>query len=187
MIWTIPNLVSVIRIAMVPLFLWVLLGRNDAAAAGWLLGAIGGTDWVDGYLARKLGQTSELGTFLDPLADRLAVAAAVIGGWISGDLPWGICLAIIVREAIVALGAGVLGIVKRAKLEVRYLGKVATFGLYTSIAWFFVGGGTDTVWLEAAAWIAVVPSLILYYIVAAQYMADAAVILRGDQAVSSDD
>jgi cardiolipin synthase len=187
MIWTIPNLISVIRIAMVPVFLWLLLGRDDAAAAGWLLGAIGGTDWVDGFLARKLGQVSELGKFLDPAADRLAVAAAVIGGWISGSLPWGICLAIIVREAIVALGAVVIGIVKRAKLEVRYLGKVATLGLYATIAWFFVGRGTDTAWLETAAWIGVIPSLVLYYVVAGQYMVDAAAIVRGDQAVSSGD
>ncbi len=172
---------------MVPVFLWLLLGRDDAAAAGWLLGAIGGTDWVDGYLARRLGQVSKLGTFLDPAADRLAVAAAVVGGWISGDLPWLVCLAIVVRESIVAVGALVVGLRSRTTLEVRYLGKVATLGLYASIAWFLVGRGTDTGWLEAAGWIGVVPSLLLYYVVAAQYIADAGAILGGGQTVSSGD
>jgi len=185
-IFTIPNVISFVRIGMVPLFLWLLLGRDDAAAAGWLLGAIGATDWVDGFLARRLDQVSELGEFLDPAADRLAVAAAVIGGWVSGDLPWGVCLAIIVREAIVAAGAVVLGLMRRAKLEVRYLGKVATLGLYAAIAWFFVARGTDTTWLEVSAWIAVVPSLVLYYVVAGQYVADARDLLRGTGAVSSD-
>jgi len=105
---------------------------------------------------------------------------------VSGDLPWAVCLAIIVREAIVAAGAVVLGLMRRAKLEVRYLGKVATLGLYAAIAWFFVARGTDTTWLEVSAWIAVVPSLVLYYVVAGQYVADARDLLRGTGAVSSD-
>lgn len=185
MIWTIPNLISIVRIAMVPLFLWLLLGQDDANAAGWLLGVIGGTDWIDGYLARRLGQVSELGKFLDPAADRLAVAAAVIGGWVSGYLPWGVCLAIIIREAVIVFGALVLGLIRRAKLDVRYLGKVATLGLYFAISWFFVARGTDTGWLEALAWLAVIPSLVLYYLVAGQYLLDMRNILRGGGAVSS--
>lgn len=181
---TLPNVVSVLRIGLVPLFLWLLFGRDDPAAAGWLLGAIGATDWVDGYLARRLGQVSELGKLLDPVADRLAVAAAVIGGWISGDLPWPVCLALVARESVVAAGALALAALRRAKLEVRYLGKVATFGLYASVAWFFVARGTDTAWLEAAAWAVVVPSLVLYYVVAGQYLGDMGRVLRGDPAVS---
>jgi cardiolipin synthase len=185
-IFTIPNIISVIRIALVPVFLWLLLGRDDANSAGWLLGFIGATDWVDGYLARKLGQVSELGKFLDPAADRLAVAAAVIGGWISGDLPWGVCLAIVVREVIVIVGALIVGLKARDKVEVRYIGKVATLGLYFAISWFFVGRGTDTLWLEAAGWIAVIPSLVLYYVVAGQYLTDMRRILSEDGTVSSD-
>ena len=144
MILTIPNVISIIRVGMVPVFVWLLIGRDDPTNAGWLLAAIGATDWIDGFLARKLGQVSELGKLLDPAADRLAVAAAVIGGWISGDLPWGISLAIIVREAVVALGAAIVAIASRAKIEVRYIGKLATLGLYFAIPFFLVGGGTDT-------------------------------------------
>jgi cardiolipin synthase len=187
MIFTIPNIISMIRIAMVPVFYWLLVGQDNGAAAGWLLGVIGATDWVDGYIARRFNQVSELGKFLDPAADRLAVAAAVIGGWISGFLPWGICLAIIIREAVIILGAIVLGLTRKAKLEVRYLGKVATLGLYFSISWFLVGRGSDTGWLEALGWIGSIPSLVLYYVVAGQYIGDMVRVLRGDPAVSSDE
>ena len=185
MILTIPNVISIIRVGMVPVFVWLLIGRDDPTNAGWLLAAIGATDWIDGFLARKLGQISELGKLLDPAADRLAVAAAVIGGWISGDLPWGISLAIIVREAVVALGAAIVAIASRAKIEVRYIGKLATLGLYFAIPFFLVGGGTDTAWLEWGAWAIVFPSLALYYFVAFQYVGDTRRALRGDGTVSS--
>ena len=72
-ILTVPNLVTVIRLACVPLFCWLLFERNDRTAAAWLLAVLGATDWVDGYLARRLHQVSELGKVLDPTADRIVV------------------------------------------------------------------------------------------------------------------
>ena len=75
---TIPNAISVVRLLLIPLFVW-LVTIEEIGWAGVLLGVIGGTDWIDGYLARKLDQVSEVGKFLDPLADRIAVAVAVIG------------------------------------------------------------------------------------------------------------
>ena len=90
---TIPNLISLVRLALVPVFLWLVFAKNNVVGAGWLLGLIGSTDWIDGYLARRLGQVSKVGEFLDPLADRLAVAAAVVAGLMEGILPawfaWG--------------------------------------------------------------------------------------------------
>src|SRR3990170_1996419 len=85
---TVPNLFPLARLLCLPLFLYLLFGRDNRAGAAWLLGGLGATDWVDGYLARRFGQVSELGKMLDPTADRLAVAAAVIAGWVSGALPW---------------------------------------------------------------------------------------------------
>ncbi len=187
MICTIPNIISSIRIGIVPVFVWLLLGRDDPTNAGWLLVGIGATDWIDGFLARRLDQTTELGKLLDPVADRLAVAAAVIGGWISGDLAWQISLTIIIREAVVGVGAVTIRIRTRSKVDVRYIGKVATAGIYLAIPLFLVGGGTDTTWLEWAAWITVIPSLILYYVVAFQYLDDMRGVLRARRAVFSDD
>ncbi len=172
-VWTIPNLISFIRLLLVPVFLWLLFPQDNPAAAGWLLGFIGATDWVDGYLARKLQQVSVVGEFLDPLADRLAVGAAVVGGLIAGVLPAIFAVPLIVREAAVGVGALVIGLRSKTKLTVRRLGKLATLMLYFAIAWFFVGEGTPFEPLVWAAWIVGVPGLILYYVVAIQYLDDA--------------
>lgn len=170
---TIPNLVSFIRLLMIPLFLWLLLAQDQPAAAGWLLLGIGGTDWVDGYLARRLNQVSEVGKFLDPLADRTAVATAVIAGWATGVLnPWFAGL-LVFREALIGLGALLLAWRTRSKLAVRYLGKLATFLLYGSIPAFYVAAGDflPDLW-GPVAWITGISGLVLYYWVGFQYTLD---------------
>jgi cardiolipin synthase len=187
MIFTIPNLVSFVRILMIPVFLWLLFGRDDPAAAGWLLGAIGATDWVDGYLARRLDQVSEVGKVLDPVADRGAVAAAVIGGWVSGALPWPIALAIVIRETVVTTGALLLAARVHDTVEVRRLGKAATMALYIAIPGFLIYDGTGHAFFGWVAWVFVIPGLILYYVVAGQYAADVRRMLARGPAVSSAD
>lgn len=186
MILTLPNLVSLARMCLVPLFLWLLFGRDDPAAAGLLIGILGATDWVDGFLARRLGQVSEVGKLLDPLADRLAVAAAVIGGWVSGVLPPWFAAALIAREALVATGALVIAVRVRSKLDVRRLGKVATFALYFAIPAFFVHAGGWSEFFLWFAWGAGVAGLVLYWWVAVQYGVDVRAALRaGAPGVSS--
>lgn len=184
-VFTLPNLVSAVRIGLVPYFLWLVFGPEEYVWAGILLGIIGGTDWVDGQLARRLGQVSELGKFLDPLADRLAIVAAVIGGWIAGILPWGFALALVVREAVIAVGALVVAFLAKAKLDVRWLGKAATLALYFSIAAFYVAAGTEHWMWDLFAWGFGLPGLVMYYVVGAQYLGDARRILAGEQGVSS--
>jgi cardiolipin synthase len=174
---TIPNLVSLARLLLVPLFLWLLLGADEVAAAGWLLGLIGSTDWVDGYLARRLGQVSEVGKMLDPVADRLAVVAAVIGGLIAGVLPGWFVWGLIAREAVVAALALYLGLRTGRRLEVRWLGKAATLVLYAAIACWFIGVGTPMPWLEQLAEIGALVGLVLYYVVMVSYVGDARAIV----------
>ena len=181
-ILTLPNVVSFIRLLMVPIFLWLLLGQDRIAAAGWLLGVIGSTDWVDGYLARRLDQVSELGKLLDPTADRLAVAAAVIGGLIAGVLPPWFAWALIVREALISIGAAYLWIRGGRKLDVRPLGKLATLLLYAAIAWLYIGIGTPFAPVEVAAWVVGIPGLILYYVVGFQYFSDARDLINAGSA-----
>jgi cardiolipin synthase (CMP-forming) len=174
---TIPNMVSVARLLLVPLLLWLLLGADEVAAAGWLLGVIGSTDWVDGYLARRLGQVSEVGKMLDPVADRLAVVAAVIGGLIAGVLPGWFVWGLIAREVVVAAVALYLGLKVGRRLEVRWLGKAATLVLYAAIACWFIGVGTPMPWLERLAQIGAAVGLVLYYAVMVSYLGDARALL----------
>lgn len=178
-VFTLPNIISFVRIALVPVFLWLLLGPDEIAAAGWLLGLIGATDWVDGYLARRLDQVSELGKLLDPVADRLAVAAALIGGLIADVLPAWFAIALLAREALVAIGALYLAARVQTKIPVRRIGKLATLLVYAAVAWYFVGEGADFDPLIWAAWIAGIPGLILYYVAAAQYVGDGRRALAG--------
>jgi cardiolipin synthase len=173
---TVPNLISLLRLALIPVFVWVLFGKDNPFAAGWLLGVIGSTDWIDGYLARRLDQVSEVGKFLDPLADRLAVVTAVVGGLITGDLPFWFAWALIVREGLIGTGAVIVAIKGHTKLDVRNMGKLATLLLYSAVAWFFVGSEWD--WARVLGWVAGVPGLILYYIVGFQYAGDAIAAIR---------
>lgn len=180
LVLTIPNLISVVRLGLVPVFLWLLLAQDDPFAAGWLFALIASTDWVDGYLARRLNQVSKVGEFLDPLADRVAVVAALVGGLISGYIPAGFAWAVVAREVLIGVGAIVVGLLGHTKLQVRPLGKLATFLVYSSLAWFLVG--TEWGWVRAAAWIAGVPGLILYYVVGIQYFSDALATIRRSRA-----
>jgi len=177
-IFTIPNLVSFTRVLLVPLFVWLVVARDDYTTGGILLGFIGATDWIDGYLARRLQQVSEVGKALDPLADRLAVAAAVIVGWATGVLPWPLAMLLVARESVVALGALILVMRTGERLAVRYLGKLATFGLYFAVPSFYVAEGTGASAWTVIAWVLVVPSIVLYYVVAGRYLLDIAAALR---------
>ncbi len=78
-ILTVPNVITLVRLACLPLYLWLLLGRDNNAAAAVLLAALGATDWVDGYVARHFNQVSELGKILDPVADRLLFFVGIGG------------------------------------------------------------------------------------------------------------
>ena len=84
---TIPNLISILRLAAVPVFVWLLMGQNRPLAAAALLGILGATDWVDGWVARRFDQVSELGKVLDPTADRIMFLVAVFTMMIDGSVP----------------------------------------------------------------------------------------------------
>lgn len=184
-ILTVPNAVSLLRVALIPLFLWLLFGPKAYTAAGLLLGGIGATDWVDGFLARRLNQVSELGKLLDPVADRLAITAAVIGGWVAGVIPWPIALALVARESLIAVGA-LIAARWGVTVRVRYLGKVATFALYSVVGSFYVYAGTGHSFFWWWGWVVGVPALILYYLVGVQYFFDAYRARRAGAPVSSE-
>ena len=170
-LWNVPNVVSLVRLALIPLFLWLVV-VDQFGWAGLLLGVIGATDWIDGFLARRLGQVTEVGKFLDPLADRIAVILAVIAGLVTGVLPAWFAWALIAREVLIGIGA-IYGWTRGVtRLDVRYLGKVATLMLYFAITFFYVGVGFEVELLEFAGHAVGIPGLAIYYWVAVQYVGD---------------
>ncbi|MDH3247883.1 MAG: CDP-alcohol phosphatidyltransferase family protein [Acidimicrobiia bacterium] len=170
---TIPNAVSFVRLLGIPYFWYVLLGLERYGLAALLIFLIASTDWIDGWLARRLDQVSELGKALDPLADRLMIGSAIIGGMIAGILPLAIAVALLVREFVVGGAAIYLGLVKREQIAVRTLGKTATFLLYGAIPSFYLVAADIAPWLFGPpAWIAGISGLVLYYRVAWDYLTD---------------
>jgi cardiolipin synthase len=170
-LFNVPNTISLIRLALIPVFVWLVV-IGSYGPAGILLGIIGATDWIDGYLARRLGQVTELGKFLDPLADRIAVAVAVIVGLISGVLPPWFAWALIAREVVIGIGAAYGWKNGVTRLDVRYMGKVATLLLYVAVSLFYMGEGFDLPIVTAAAIATGLPGLVLYYWVAFLYLGD---------------
>jgi len=170
-LFNVPNIISLLRLALIPVFVWLVV-KEDYGWAGVLLGIIGATDWIDGFLARKLNQVTELGKFLDPLADRIAVAVAVVAGLIAGVIPSWFAWALIIREVVIAIGAVYGWTHGVTKLDVRFLGKAATLMLYFAISGFYVGKGFDIDLITAFAYFIGIPGLAIYYWVAVQYFGD---------------
>src|SRR5439155_5276033 len=138
---TVPNLLSIVRLAGVPLFLWLLLGPR---ADGWalvVLVASGVTDWLDGKLARWLNQTSRLGTLLDPAADRLYTLATVIAFVVRGIVPWWVAAVLFGRDLLVAACIWLLRRAGFAPPEVTYVGKAATFALMYAFPFLLLAQG----------------------------------------------
>src|SRR5829696_1647782 len=99
-VWTLPNAVSALRLLGVPLFLWLVLGPEADVLALLLLMFSGFTDWLDGYLARRLNQASRLGEILDPVADRLYILAVVIGLAVREIIPWWVAVILPLRDVL---------------------------------------------------------------------------------------
>lgn len=170
---TVPNIISVARILAIPVFLWWMFSDRIASAAVLLL-VLGSTDWVDGYIARRFDQVTELGKALDPIADRLAIFAAGVGGLIAGVLPAWFFWPLVVREVILALLATYLQARHQVRITVRWLGKAATFLIYGAVPSFFLAAGDVAKGLfEPAAVIAGTVGLVLYWITLVQYLLDA--------------
>jgi len=179
-ILTIPNVISFARLLGVGLFWWALLAREDHILAAIIILITGWTDWVDGRLARRLNQVTRLGKALDPVADRLMIASAVIGGMVTSVIPLLIGWLLIVREALMSAVTLTLAAKGRGTLEVRYLGKVSTFVFYAAIPAFYLAEAGVLEGLTAPlARVTAVIGLALYWAVTLQYLVDARLRLAG--------
>jgi cardiolipin synthase len=139
---TIPNIISIIRLAGVPLFLWLVLVPE---ADGWALVVLalsGISDYADGYLARRLHQTSQLGAILDPVADRLYILSTVVGLAARGIIPWWLAVLLPARDAFLWCLVPFLRTRGYSSLPVHFLGKAATANLLYAFPLLLLGDGT---------------------------------------------
>lgn len=143
-ILTWPNGITVVRLALIPVYVWLLFGTPHQVLAGLLLGGLGITDWIDGYLARRLHQVTTLGKILDPVADRALVFTAVITVAIFGAVPWWFAIATLVREVVVSGAVLLLASLGAARIDVVWLGKAGTFGLMTAYPLLLMAHGPAT-------------------------------------------
>ncbi len=171
-VFTIPNVMSIVRLACIPLFLYLLFGRDNRAGAAWLLGALGATDWIDGYIARRFNQISELGKVLDPTADRLMFIVGLGGMILDRAGPVWIYWLVVAREVLFGATVAVATLAGMKRFDVTYQGKLATFLLMFALPGLLIGS-SDLRWYLAfniAGWILVVPGILLSYWTAIAYV-----------------
>lgn len=169
---TLPNLISLGRIAGSPLFAYVLLVGHDRHAAAWLLGVLGATDWLDGWLARRFGTVSDLGKVLDPVADRVLIVIAAVAVLIDGSFPLWLGIVVLAREALVSVGVLVLAALGAKRIDVLWVGKAGTFALMLSVP-MFLAAEADLAWSPIArfiAWGAAAAAVLLGWWAAAGYV-----------------
>lgn len=179
-ILTVPNLISLARLLGVPVFLYLfLVVRADVAAVAVL--AVGGTsDWVDGYVARRLRQVSRLGELLDPLADRLYIVATLVAFTVREVVPWQFTAALVAREVFMA---GCLLVLRRHGFgppQVHYLGKTATFILLAAFPVLLLAAAVPDVATVAAivGWALAWWGLVLYWAAGVLYAVQAVTLVR---------
>lgn len=169
---TVPNAVTALRLAGIGVFVWLLFGAAEQTAAAIVLGALGATDWVDGQLARRLHQVSTVGKVLDPAADRLLVGTAVISIIVHGAVPLWFGLLTVAREALVSAMVLLLAALGARRIDVLWVGKVATLGLMVAYPGFLISYGSAG-WQQpfhVAAWIFGGVGLALAWVAAVAYV-----------------
>ena len=178
--FTAPNLISLGRIAGSPVFAYVLLVGGDRHAAAWLLGALGATDWLDGWLARRFGTVSDLGKVLDPVADRVLIVVAAVAVLIDGAFPLWLGVVVLAREALVSVGVLALAALGAKRIDVLWVGKAGTLALMLSVPMFLVAEA-GLWWSDIAraiAWLSAAAALALGWWAAAGYVPLALEALR---------
>jgi cardiolipin synthase (CMP-forming) len=181
---TIPNGISAARLLGVPVFLWLVLGPRTATGDAWAVGlliASAASDWLDGKIARALNQQSRLGQLLDPAADRLYIAATLVGLAVRGIIPWWLVGLLAARELIVGVALAVLRRRGFPALQVSFVGKAATLCLLYAFPLLFLGahGGVAAEIARVTGWAFAIWGTALYWISGGLYLIQARGLLSG--------
>ena len=169
---TLPNLITLIRLLTLPVFVTMLLVNEQRAGAALLLGVLGMTDWVDGWIARRFNQTSQFGMVFDPFVDRALFVVGTGSVLIEGGVPLWFCVCILVREVFVGLMMAIGTLVGMKRFPVSIWGKRYTFLLMTAVPLLLLGTSThvtaDAAWL--GGWFLGIPGLVMSYVVGVLYI-----------------
>ncbi len=177
-VFTIPNLLSLLRLVLVPVFAWLILTRRDGAALT-VLAASGLSDYLDGALARRWGQVSRIGQLLDPAADRLYIVSTLLGLAWREVIPWWLVAVLVGRDLLLSFTLPVLARAGYGPPPVHFLGKAATLNLLYAfpllllaqghstaadvarpVAWAFAWWGTALYWWAGWLYVRQVRSLV---------------------------
>lgn len=178
---TVPNVLSFVRLLLVPVFLYLLL---VAHAQGWAVAVLmfsGFSDWADGKIARLVAnQSSRLGELLDPLVDRIYMVTVPVALALYGAVPWWIVVTLLGRDAVLAATLPVLRSRGLAALPVTYIGKAATFALMSGFPLVLLGQW-DALWSRvvlACGWAFLIWGLLLYLWSAVLYLIQVVLVVR---------
>ena len=177
---TVPNVISLARLACAPVFVWLLVD-DDLVAAAVLLAVLGASDWVDGWIARHFDQGSDLGKVLDPVADRILLLVAAVALMVQGSVPLVVGVLVLARELVVSVAVLALAAAGARRIDVQWVGKAGTLALMFAFPLYLladaVHGDAHDV-LLAAAWFMAVCGLVLSYYAALTYVPMARDALR---------
>ena len=175
-VWTLPNLISLVRLACAPVVLWLLFGADEPWPAAILLGFLGASDWVDGWIARRFDQGSELGKILDPVADRILLLTGVIALLIDGSVPVWFGVLVLAREVVIAVVTLTLGALGARRIDVVWAGKAGTLAIMFALPAFLGAAITTGTWhtvILVWAYFCGIPGLLLSYWAAVKYVPEA--------------
>jgi cardiolipin synthase len=181
---TIPNVISLVRLACAPVFVW-LLAEDDLLAAAALLAVLGASDWVDGWIARRFDQGSNLGKVLDPVADRILLLLAAVALVVQGGVPLVVGILVLVREAAISVAVLALAAAGARRIDVQWVGKAGTLALmfaFPLYLWADAISGTASDVVLTAAWFMAVCGLVFSYYAALTYVPLARAALRDGRA-----
>jgi len=177
---TVPNALSAIRLALIPVFVYLLL---VAHANGWAVAILmlsGASDWADGMIARRMNQSSRLGVLLDPAVDRLYIVTVPVAMALIGIVPWWFVITLLARDALLAATLPALRSRGLSALPVTYVGKAATFALMSGFPLVLLGMW-DTLWgrvLGACGWAFLIWGMYMYLWAFVLYAVQMTLVLR---------
>jgi len=166
---TIPNIITVVRFLGTPLFVWLVLAKQEYGWGVFVLAMMGCTDWIDGFVARKLNQTSKLGRMMDPLADRVALVAVVITMVIAHILPLWLLLLLLIPD-VVLLAVTLYFFRGDAGLKVTMLGKTRTAALMVGTPMLLLAKALDSEFTSVLAWLILGAGMLMHVIAFSQYL-----------------